>query len=591
MRKLRVSIRLKMLLVISAVLLLSMGTYLYLAITLFTQDKLAYVYDLNASLVETISEQTNSNFSVLVRSLHLFVRDILPDERSEEQRSSATAALFAREPDILRIEIFEADADSGSISRRDAFINQTVFDELQLRTEDLEQMRKDYPLPLEALLRATSEVHVQNSSLQPKAAIVTIAYGDKSSSLIIAADFRQDSLLRIFGRSKVHETFLVDQHGRVLSHPKARLVIEHVDVSTQPLVRDALASTVKQGVKEFKAADGSVFLGAYAKVALGRLMVLTQISKEEALRAGRELIDRSITFAGIILLGAFMVSILFSRYLTAPIRRLRAAAEVVGRGDFDVNVPVKSRDEIGDLAGAFNQMASTLKQTQIQLVHSEKMAAFGQLGAGITHEVKNPMTGIIGFAQIGQQTENEEARELFKMIEAQGVRCKNILVNFLKFARAETTEMEKLDLNTVVEDAVKVFSHSLSMKKVRVKVTLGENIPTVLGNSNKLQQVLLNLAMNAQHVMPDGGQVSIATSRNHSGQAVVTFSDDGPGMPEEIANKIFEPFFTTKRAGEGTGLGLAISFGIVRDHGGIISVESELGAGTTFTIQLPEVGN
>lgn len=191
MRKFRVSIRLKMLFVISAVLLLSMGTYLYLATTLFTRDKLAYVYDLNASLVETISEQTNSNLSVLVRSLHLFARDILQAELSEEQRSSYTAELFAREPDILRIEIFEAGTDSGSISRRDAFVNQSVVDELQLSAEDLDQMRKDYPLPLEAMLKTTSEVYVQNSSLQPEAAIVTIAYGDKASSVVIAADFRR----------------------------------------------------------------------------------------------------------------------------------------------------------------------------------------------------------------------------------------------------------------------------------------------------------------------------------------------------------------------------------------------------------------
>jgi signal transduction histidine kinase len=348
-----------------------------------------------------------------------------------------------------------------------------------------------------------------------------------------------------------------------------------------------MTSKVRQGVKEFQTDDGSTYLGAYAKVDLGRLFVLTQISKEEALRASRELIDKSITFAGIILLGAFMVSILFSRYLTAAIRKLRAATEVVGKGNFDVSVPVTSHDEIGDLASAFNQMASTLKQTQMQLIQSEKMAAFGQLGAGITHEVKNPMTGIIGFAQVGQQTDDEDAREMFKMIETQGVRCKEILVNFLKFARSETTDMQKLNLNDVVDDAVKFFRHSLSMKKVKVDLAFGEDIPPVMVNPNRLQQVLLNLAMNAQQAMPDGGRVNIAPSRSKEGQAVITFSDKGPGMSEEVRKKIFEPFFTTKESGEGTGLGLAVSFGIVRDHKGTISVESELGVGTTFIIKLP----
>lgn len=584
----RISIRLKMLVVISGVLLLAMGAYLYLATTLFTRDKLAYVYDLNSSLVETLSEQTHSNLNVLIKGLYLFTQDVLRANASEELRSLAASDLFAREPDLVRVEIFEADTTSNEpFRRRDVFVNRVTVEQLQMTAADLQQIRKEHPLPMKLIAKSAQGAYVQNSSMAPDAAIVTLASRNKTGSLIIAADLRHDSLLRIFGRSKVHETYLVDQHGRILAHPKAANVIEHVDLSKQALVRDALDSDVNQGVREFVTADGSAMLGAYAKVGLGRLMVLTQISKEEALRASRELIDRSIIFAGIILLAAFMVSILFSRYLTAPIRKLQTATEVVGKGDFDVNVPVTSRDEIGALAGAFNQMASTLRQTQAQLVQSEKMAAFGQLGAGITHEVKNPMTGIIGFAQVGQETEDQEARELFEMIETEGVRCKEILVSFLKFARGETTDMEEIEINDVVSNAAKVFGHSLGMTKVRVKLDLAESLPTVSGNANRLQQVLLNLAMNAQQAMSQGGQVNIATSRNGGGLAVITFSDDGPGMPEDVTQRIFEPFYTTKSVGQGTGLGLAITFGIIRDHGGTIAVESEIGAGTTFTIQLP----
>jgi two-component system NtrC family sensor kinase len=490
----------------------------------------------------------------------------------------------------LRVEIFEVDlTHSEPFTKREVLVNRETVEQLQLTAADLMQMRKEQPLPLEVIAKGGQRIYVQNSSIPPNAPILTLASSDKTGSLIVVADFRHQSLLRIFGRSKVYETFLVDQHGRLLAHPEGAKVVERADFSKHPMVRDALASKVKQGVKEFENSDGSTMLGAYAKVDPWRLLVLTQIKKEEALRASKELIDRSIIFAGIILLGAFMVSILFSRYLTGPIRKLQAATEVVGRGDFNINIPVKTRDEIGALADSFNQMAGTLNETQAKLVQSEKMAAFGQLGAGITHEVKNPMTGIIGFAQIGQETEDKEAQELFKMIEKEGRRCNEILINFLKFARGETSEMRTIDLNAVVQDAYKVFNHTLGMTKVRVSLDLGENLPSLMGNANQLQQVLLNMAINAQQAMPQGGKVKIATRYNGDGYAVIEFSDDGPGMPEAVKQKIFEPFFSTKTPGQSTGLGMAISFGIIRDHKGTITVESEVGYGTTFKIQLPTV--
>lgn len=588
MKKLRISIRFKMLIVISSILLLSMGTYLYLATTLFTRDKLAYVYDLNSSLVETISEQTRANLNVVIKGLYLFARDALRADATEQQRSEIAADLFASEPDLLRVEFYQVDpSNSEPFGKKEVFVNRETVEQLQLTAADLVQMREEQPLPLEVIAKGGQQVYIQNSSMPPSAPVLTLASSDKTGSLVVVADFRHQSLLRIFGRSKVHETFLVDQHGRLLAHPDGAKVIERLDLSNHPMVRDALASKVKQGVKEFKNTDGSIMLGAFAKVDLGRLLVLTQIKKEEALRASKELIDRSIIFAGIILLGAFMVSIVFSRYLTGPIRKLQAATEVVGRGDFNINIPVKTRDEIGALAASFNQMASTLNDTQAKLVQSEKMAAFGQLGAGITHEVKNPMTGIIGFAQVGQDTEDQEARELFKMIEKEGRRCNEILVNFLKFARGETSEMRTIEVNTVVQDAYKVFNHTLGMSKVRVSLDLGENLPSIAGNANQLQQVLLNLAINAQQAMPKGGKVKIATRHDGNGHAVIEFSDNGPGMPEEVRRKIFEPFFTTKMPGQSTGLGLAISFGIIRDHKGTITVESEVGQGARFRIQLP----
>ena len=180
MKNLRVSIRLKMLAVISGVLLLAMGAYLYLATTLFTRDKLAYVYDLNGSLVETLSEQTSSKLSVRVESLSLFTRDILREGTSEEHRSLAATDLFERKPDLLRVEVFEAGTtDDAPFRRRDVFVNRSAVEELQMTASDLQTIRKEHPIPIEAIAKGVQGVYLQNSSLPPSAPIVTLAFRNK----------------------------------------------------------------------------------------------------------------------------------------------------------------------------------------------------------------------------------------------------------------------------------------------------------------------------------------------------------------------------------------------------------------------------
>ncbi len=328
-------------------------------------------------------------------------------------------------------------------------------------------------------------------------------------------------------------------------------------------------------------------LGAFGRVGIGRLWVLAQVPEAVAFAASRKLVRRTALFAVAVLLAAFIVSIFFSRIITSPIRRLRAATLVIGKGQFDVQTNVHTRDEIGDLARSFEQMAGTLKEVQAQLIQSEKMAAFGQLGAGITHEVKNPMTGIISFAQLAQRKLEDPVKlaEFLQIIEKEALRCRDILVNFLKFARASTRDFESVDVNQMVGTAATMVRHQLSVHNVRLEVEFGEDVPTVSGNGPELQQVLLNIAINAQHAMPDGGKVTIRTFRRDG--AVIEVQDTGGGIPPDIQAKVFEPFFTTKESGEGTGLGLSVSFGIIKGHNGTLSVRSIPGEGATFIIHLP----
>ena len=579
MRRPRISIRYKILLVISGVLFVAMGTYLYLATSLFTRDKLAYIYDLNASLVASLTEQTRANLAVLIKELNTSTADL---ERGN------VGDLFAREPDLLRVQLFVRRSDN-TWHLQSAAVHHEALPLVQLVDNDLNRLYQDRPLPLTAIASQAGYVYVQNSSLPPTAAVLTLAYRSPSHNYVVVADFRHERLLRIFGHSKLHETYLIDERGQVLAHPNGARVIQHQDLSSHALVAQALASDAAAGVRAFVDQDSKAQIGAYGRVGLGRLWVLTQIPESEAWRASQELVARSSLFAVAIVLGAFIVSIFFSRLITAPIRRLQSAAERIGRGQFDIDVSNTSNDEIGDLSRAFQGMVNALRVTQAQLVQSEKMAAFGQLGAGITHEVSNPMTAILGFAQLAQRHADEppKLRELLAMIEKEAQRSRDILVNFLKFARSSTGQFNPLNVNDLVDEAGRMLRHQLTLNGVHLTVKLAPTLPSISGNAAELQQVILNLAINARQAMPNGGKVVIETRHEADSTVSIAVIDDGPGVAASIRAKIFEPFFTTKPPGEGTGLGLAVSFGIVKGHKGTIELISEQGHGSTFIIRLP----
>jgi signal transduction histidine kinase len=217
------------------------------------------------------------------------------------------------------------------------------------------------------------------------------------------------------------------------------------------------------------------------------------------------------------------------------------------------------------------------------------MAAVGQLSAGLAHEVKNPLAGILGFAQLSRRSlQNPEtiAKNL-DVIERETRRCTEIIGNLMRFSRQEPGERSATDVNVAVARAIGLVDHQLGLQKVQIETSLAEALPFAMCNANQIQQVVMNLMINAQQAMePDGGKVRIRT-RADSGRIFIEVEDEGPGVPPEIRARLFEPFFTTKRAGHGTGLGLSVSFGIVRDHDGDIFVSDAPGRGARFTIALP----
>ena len=225
-----------------------------------------------------------------------------------------------------------------------------------------------------------------------------------------------------------------------------------------------------------------------------------------------------------------------------------------------------------------------------QLMQAEKLSSIGLLAAGVAHEVNTPLAVITSNAQmLMRQMEQEDprTRTLDKII-AQAFRASEIANNLLKFSRVGTSDFSDLDLNRILSESLSLVEPMLKGAQISVHAQLDNTLPLVYGNAGKLQQVFMNLIMNARDAMPRGGELSIATEADDSAVRVEV-ADSGMGIPAEHLNKIFDPFFTTKATSRGTGLGLAVTYGIIREHSGSIQVDSVVGRGTTFRLEFPAV--
>lgn len=316
--------------------------------------------------------------------------------------------------------------------------------------------------------------------------------------------------------------------------------------------------------------------------------------------------------------------------ITRPIRLLVRVTDQVGKGDLSQEVEGVTDDEIGHLEATFNQMIDSLRgsrreieeyqrtleekiiertqqleDAQAQLIQSEKLGAIGQLAAGVAHELNNPLGGILGYAQFTLEKLQKlddttvSAKELKSFqryvndIEVQARRCKTIVQNLLRFSRSSrSVDFAEVDINRALEETVSFVEHQLHINQMQLTVDLSPNLPVLFGNQGQLQQVFTNLIINAMHASKPGATIAISSRYSPAlgefgGAVELQFIDQGSGIPKENLKKIFEPFFTTKEIGKGTGLGLSVSYGIIKDHGGEISVQSSVGKGTTFTIVLP----
>ncbi len=250
--------------------------------------------------------------------------------------------------------------------------------------------------------------------------------------------------------------------------------------------------------------------------------------------------------------------------------------------------------DLRDTTAVMQRREEELRDKQEQLVQAAKLATLGELTAGVAHELNNPLNNIglfVGNAEdlirLGVADKERILSEL-RHAQQQVRKATEIISHLRTFGRAAPTSRELISLREVLEHALSLMQEQFRLREIKITVELGPEDPVVLGNSIQLEQVVINLLTNARDAVADSPRKAITVSVSVGSEAVkVAFADTGHGIPPDLQRRIFDPFFTTKEVGKGTGLGLSITYGIIKDHGGTISVASRVGEGTTFLISLP----
>jgi len=331
-----------------------------------------------------------------------------------------------------------------------------------------------------------------------------------------------------------------------------------------------------------------------AAVLLNGLLLFILVSLSLAAGERHEVI--TIATAGAFLICAAVIMVL-AVSVRRPMMELQDKIARVTLGDMEASVSFAERnDEIGDLGRDFNDMVAQLKASreEIQLLHQTQMsraehfATLGELAAGLAHEIRNPLAGIAGVIEIVSRDlpPGSPARSVIKDAKEEAVQINRILTDLLETARPKPPQFQVKDIGATVEHAVLFARQQAITKRITIELNNDEEIPAVDHDPHQINQVLLNLLLNAIQAMEKPGTIHVSLRRDHE-DALITVADEGKGiLPENLSN-IFRPFFTTK--GHGTGLGLSLARRIVETHGGTIRVRSEVGKGTQFEVRLPIV--
>lgn len=581
-------IRIKVMLTVLLLVMLVMGLNTSSMANLFRKDKTTYMRDLTVVMAVHLAEESDALLRGYAANLRVF-GDVIYDANIDPiTKQQVIQGLFRNYRDIISISAQRGATSPVSVFDSNALDRLGVSRQELLADRSARLFNDDEAQALQVRMETIKE-GVDLAMMQ-----IAIPQGDNMEPVTLVASIDPGKLLAATERSRGFNAAIMNRDGERIFDATADGSKGTPGWAEQ--LKDTSSAT--RGTTLEAVEDGVPVLVAYAPLVSSDLVATIQVPTSVVFLTAQDLLANLVIGALILFALAATASLFFARRLTRPLENLSDAARKVGQGEFEITVASESGDEIGALSNSFNQMTNELRERETKLEHanaaliqSEKLSAFGQLGAGIAHEVKNPLAGILGYAQLTLRKLDEDSplRKNLNVIEKETRRCTEIIQNLLKFARQEKSETKTTDINEVVEAALTIVDHQLTINNVSIEKEYDPDLPSIEASANQLQQVIINFAINGQQALgEDGGNLTVRTHTGDGDSIVIEVEDDGPGIPPDIRANIFDPFFTTKRAGEGTGLGLSVTYGIVKDHGGDIRIEDPPGGGTRFVVVLPQ---
>ena len=559
------------------------------------------------------------NISDIIQDRILGIKEkvIMAEMNESRIKSGSSSIILERSPEIIAIVKYYFDTPYSQPQAQRYLISPKYSEKYKLTEENLAPIQTY--INFKSVFKNNEYLSIAKTKVYPSDVMI-YAFPIKATGVqgiyVFVALVAPDKVISSIGTDKQiskgtkdtdskgkYINYLVDDKGRILFRPNKKELsknIYNLSLFKDFFVSDVIAEKTSEYVDE----DGKSVIGSIFKIRRSNLAVVSKILAKNVYIEAEKLKKTFFITSLFAFLLSIIIGIYFARTLSAPLIKLAKITGEIARGNFLVKVDVSSKDEIGDLAQGFGKMGhelynreQELNAAHVALVQSEKMSAFGQISAGIAHEVKNPLTGILGHTQLTKERiaklcSNQVPKDVgnsLDIIEKETKRCKTIVENLMKFARQEKTEFVEENVSNVVTGAVGLVDHQLTINGVKIFQEIPDGFPKIVCNANQIEQVLMNIMMNAQHAMENSPEkkITVRVKQGQTGFARIEIEDVGSGMPEDVKKKIFEPFFTTKPPGKGTGLGLSVSFGIIRDHKGLLDVDSQEGKGTTFIIQLP----
>ncbi len=458
------------------------------------------------------------------------------------------------------------------------------------RSWQMEEARRGLTLASNTLRGSLRDGMMQNRREQISDTIGRIARATQITRIRIVDHEGQIALSTL--SSELGQTLEMDAPGCAVCHQQdgGAASPENLVTGTRTIVEDNTMRAFTPVLAEPGCLGAACHAGEAASNVLGIIdLSLSLEDVEEALVVNQRKLG-AVSMAST-LLGGGLLWLALSKRFRRPIGDVLRGVRRVSRGDLSHRIPTRVSDEFGELAQSFNAMSQRLETAQQNLIQSERLISMGKLAAGVAHEINNPLTGILSYAEDLMEDTNasDPRRKDYEVIVHEALRCRQIVRSLLDFARQDAPSLIRVRPGELIERSLDVVVRQAAFLNIRFVQNIEENLPTIEVDPVQIQQVLVNLFVNAQQAMPEGGDIILAARRADGGKRVeFSVKDQGTGIPPEVRSRIFEPFFSTKE-GVTDGLGLSVCLGIVQRHDGTIELESGPETGTIFRFVLPVV--